>query len=151
MCCLWFWYQGDGGFGEFWALLYLRVRWLQLCSSLSILWHCLSLGLKWKHENWSFPVLWPLLTVPNLLAYWVQHFHSITFFGLFVWYDITETQIKITYELVNTNCVINTQKEIYLFKVQLFNLVNFQKVVKIFNLIHRIWEPISTCSLKSLL
>ena len=25
-----------------------RVRWVQLCSSLNILWHCLSLGLEWK-------------------------------------------------------------------------------------------------------
>ena len=32
----------------------------------------------WK-ENWLFPVLWPLLSFPNLLAYWVQHFHSIIF------------------------------------------------------------------------
>ena len=30
-------------------------------------------------ENWPFPVLWPLLNFPNLLAYWVQHFHSIIF------------------------------------------------------------------------
>ena len=30
-------------------------------------------------ENWPFPVLWPLLGFPNLLAYWVQHFHSIIF------------------------------------------------------------------------
>ena len=30
-------------------------------------------------ENWPFPVLWPLLSFPNLLAYWVQHFHSIIF------------------------------------------------------------------------
>ena len=29
-------------------------------------------------ENWSFPVLWPLLSFPNLLAYWMQHFHSIS-------------------------------------------------------------------------
>ena len=29
------------------------------------------------NENWPFPVLWPLLNFPNLLAYWVQHFHSI--------------------------------------------------------------------------
>ena len=28
-------------------------------------------------ENWPFSVLWPLLSLPNLLAYWVQHFHSI--------------------------------------------------------------------------
>ena len=31
------------------------------------------------NENWLFPVLWPLLSFPNLLAYWVQHFHSIIF------------------------------------------------------------------------
>ena len=31
------------------------------------------------HENGPFPVLWPLLSFPNLLAYWVQHFHSIIF------------------------------------------------------------------------
>ena len=31
------------------------------------------------NENWPFPVLWPLLSFPNLLAYWVQHFHSVIF------------------------------------------------------------------------
>ena len=31
------------------------------------------------NENWPFPVLWPLLSFPNLLAYWVHHFHSIIF------------------------------------------------------------------------
>ena len=31
------------------------------------------------NENWPFPVLWPLLSFPNLLPYWVQHFHSILF------------------------------------------------------------------------
>ena len=31
------------------------------------------------NENWPFPVLWALLSFPNLLAYWVQHFHSIIF------------------------------------------------------------------------
>ena len=31
------------------------------------------------NENWPFPVLWPPLSFPNLLAYWVQHFHSIIF------------------------------------------------------------------------
>ena len=31
------------------------------------------------NEDWPFPVLWPLLSFPNLLAYWVQHFHSIIF------------------------------------------------------------------------
>ena len=31
------------------------------------------------NENWPFSVLWPLLNFPNLLTYWVQHFHSIIF------------------------------------------------------------------------
>ena len=31
------------------------------------------------NENWPFPVLWPLLSFPNVLAYWVQHFHIIIF------------------------------------------------------------------------
>jgi len=34
---------------------------------------------RYWNENWPFPVLWPLLRFPNLLAYWVQHFHSIIF------------------------------------------------------------------------
>ena len=37
----------------------------------ALLWDC--------NESWSFPVLWPLLSFPNLLAYWVKHFHSIIF------------------------------------------------------------------------
>ena len=44
--------------------------------SLNILWHCPSLVLEWKRR---FPVLWPLLSFPNLLAYCAQHFHSIIF------------------------------------------------------------------------
>ena len=31
------------------------------------------------NENWLFLVLWPLLSFPHLLEYWVQHFHSIIF------------------------------------------------------------------------
>ena len=48
---------------------------MQLCGSLNILWHCLC---DWN-DNWLFPVLWPVLSFPNLLAYWVQDFHSIVF------------------------------------------------------------------------
>ena len=46
----------------------------------------------WK-ENWPFPVLWPLLSFPNLLAYWVQHFNSIIFQDLkwLNWNFITST------------------------------------------------------------
>ena len=31
------------------------------------------------NENWLFPALWPLLSFPNMVAYWVQHFPSIIF------------------------------------------------------------------------
>ena len=39
---------------------------------------CTALIWDWN-ENWPFPVLWPLLNFPNLLAYWLQHFNSIVF------------------------------------------------------------------------
>ena len=56
---------------------YLANMWNEhSCSSLNILWHCSYLD--WN-ENWSFPVLWPLLNFPNLLTYWVLHFNSIVF------------------------------------------------------------------------
>ena len=40
---------------------YKCVRWVQLCGSLSILWHCLSLGLEWKltfSPCWVFQICW---------------------------------------------------------------------------------------------
>ena len=33
--------------------------------------------LKDWNENWTFPVQWPRPSFPNLMAYWVQHIHSI--------------------------------------------------------------------------
>ena len=45
-----------------------------------IAWIFIVIALLWDwNENWSFLILWPLLSFPNLLAYWVQHFHSINF------------------------------------------------------------------------
>ena len=35
--------------------------------------------LEQRCENWSFLVLWPLLSFSNLLTYWVQHFQRIIF------------------------------------------------------------------------
>ena len=46
----------------------------------TVVWAFFGIDFLWDwNENWSFPVLWPLLSFPNLLAYWVQHFHSIIF------------------------------------------------------------------------
>ena len=45
-----------------------------------IVWTFFGIALLWDwNENWPFPVLWPLLSVPNLLTGWVQHFHNIIF------------------------------------------------------------------------
>ena len=41
-----------------------------------VVWAFFGIAFLWDwNENWPFPVLWPLLSFPNLLAHWVQHFH----------------------------------------------------------------------------
>ena len=46
----------------------------------AVVWTFFGITLLWDwNENWPFPVLWALLSFPNLLAYWMQHFHSINF------------------------------------------------------------------------
>ena len=46
----------------------------------AVVWTFFGIAFLWDwNENWPFPVLWPLMSFPNLLAYWVQHFHSIIF------------------------------------------------------------------------
>ena len=48
----------------------------------AVVWSFFGSAFLWDwNENWPFPVLWPLLSFPNFLAYWVQQFHSI-FFGI---------------------------------------------------------------------
>ena len=43
-----------------------------------VVWTFFGIAFLWDwNENWPVPILWPLLSFPNLLAYWVQHFHSI--------------------------------------------------------------------------
>ena len=45
-----------------------------------VVWIFFDIAFFWDwNENWPFPVLWPLLNFPDLLTYWVQHFHSIIF------------------------------------------------------------------------
>ena len=48
-----------------------------------VVWSFFDIAFLWDwNENWHFPVLWPLLSFPHVLAYWVQHFHSIIFYDL---------------------------------------------------------------------
>ena len=60
----------------------------------AVVWAFFGIAFLWDwNENWRFPVLWPPLSFPNLLAYWVQHFHSIIFQDLkqLNWNSITST------------------------------------------------------------
>ena len=46
----------------------------------AVVWAFFGIAFLWDwNENWPFPVLWPLLSFPDFLAYWVQNFHSIIF------------------------------------------------------------------------
>ena len=45
-----------------------------------VVWAFFDIAFLWDwNENWPFPVLWLMLSFPNLLAYWVQHLKSIIF------------------------------------------------------------------------
>ena len=47
-----------------------------------VVWAFFGIAFLWDwNENGPFPVLWPLLSFPSLLTYWVQHFHSIIFWN----------------------------------------------------------------------
>ena len=40
----------------------------------AVVWTLFGIAFLWDwSEHWPFPVLWPVLSFPNLLAYWVQH------------------------------------------------------------------------------
>ena len=46
----------------------------------AVVWAFFGIAFLWDwNGKWPFPVLWPLLSFLNFLAYWVQHFHSIIF------------------------------------------------------------------------
>jgi len=57
---------------------YLGNMWNE-CNCVEV-WTFFGISFLWDwNENWPFLVLWPLLSFPLLLAYWVQHFNSIIF------------------------------------------------------------------------
>ena len=46
----------------------------------AVVWAFFGIAFLWDwNENGPSAGLWPLLSFPNLLTYWVQHFHSIIF------------------------------------------------------------------------
>ena len=61
-----------------------------MCSSLTILWYSLSLGLEW-----DFPVLWPLLSFPNLEP--VHCSMSGSKCGFLTWIQISQEAVKVVW------------------------------------------------------
>ena len=62
-----------------WRILSITLLACEMCNC-AIVWAFFGIAFLWDwNENGPFPVLWPLLSFPNLLAYWVQHFHSTIF------------------------------------------------------------------------
>ena len=60
---------------------YLTCMWDE-CNC-AVVWAFFAIAFLWDwNANGPFPVLWPLLSFPNVLAYWVQHFYSIIFQNL---------------------------------------------------------------------
>ena len=46
----------------------------------AVVWAFFGIAFLWDwSENWPFPVMWPLLSFSNLLAYWEQHINGIIF------------------------------------------------------------------------
>ena len=77
------WTSGSSHFMYCWSLAW-RILSITLVacemSAIVVVWTFFGIAFLWDwNESWPFPVLWPLLSFPNLLAYWVQHFNSIIF------------------------------------------------------------------------
>ena len=87
--------------GEFWALLYWRVRCVQLCNNLSIIWHCLSLGLKWKltffqscGHCWIFQICWHIEEIGS--TSFITHKSWSSLFT--IWFVYSQTKITDCYK-----------------------------------------------------
>ena len=49
----------------------------------AVVWSFFGISFLWIwNENWPFAVLWPLLSFPHLMAFWIQHFSSSIFLDL---------------------------------------------------------------------
>ena len=72
------WTSGSSRFTYCWSLAgkilshYFASMWNE-CTCV-VVWTFFGIASLWDwNENWPFPVLWPLLSFPNMLAYWVAY------------------------------------------------------------------------------
>ena len=81
------WTSGYSQFMCCWSLAW-RILSMTLLSkwdefNCTIVWTFFGTALLWDwNENWPFLVLWPLLSFPDLLTYWVQHYSLVMVKGL---------------------------------------------------------------------
>ena len=87
----------DGG--AWWAAIHVvtqsrtQLKWLSSGSSrmwnecnCAVGWAFFGIAFLWDwNENWHFPVLWPPLSFPNLLAYWVIECSTFTASSFRIW------------------------------------------------------------------
>ena len=62
-----------------WSNLSITLLACEMIATCVVVWTFFYIAFGIGMKNRHFPVLWPLLSFPNLLAYWVQHFNSIIF------------------------------------------------------------------------
>ena len=79
------WTSGSSRFTYCWSLAW-RILSIHYFTSVwdecncEVVWAFFGIAFLWDwNKNWPFPVLWPLLSFPNFLAYLVQQFHRILF------------------------------------------------------------------------
>ena len=63
-----------------WSLAWRTLSITLLACEMSIVWAFFGIAFIWDwNENWPFPVLWPLLSFPDLLAYYWSTFTASSF------------------------------------------------------------------------
>ena len=56
-----------------WGILSITLLACEMSANYVVVWAFFGIAFLWDwNENWPFPVLWPLLSFPNLLSYWMQ-------------------------------------------------------------------------------
>ena len=115
------WTSGSSQFTYCWSLAwrsfehYFASVWDE-CNC-TVVWAFFGIAFLWDwNENWPFPVLWPLLSFPNLLAYWLQHFHNPTlipwpwiYYLNFLRHSLLFFKMGIILELPSESCTDETE------------------------------------------
>ena len=78
------WTSGSYQFVYCWSLTW-RILSITFASvwddcNCAVVWTFFGIAFLWDwNENWPFPVLWSLLSFPNLLRYWMEHLIALSF------------------------------------------------------------------------